>query len=153
MKHPRSFTAILVLGALAGTPCLGRADDQKLSPSAKAGRQEFNTYCVPCHGEDAKGHGVAAAALKQQPADLTLIAARHGGKFDAVEVAEMIDGRMKSPAHGTREMPIWGKHLGDDAADRDDEESLVQGRLALLVAYLQTIQAPGPTGAEGAKEK
>jgi mono/diheme cytochrome c family protein len=153
MNHLRSFTALAVLvGSLAATPGPARADEKQLSATAEAGRQEFNTYCVPCHGEDAKGHGVAALALKQQPADLTLIAARRDGRFDRAEIAEIIDGREKMPAHGTREMPIWGNRLGDDAPDEGDTESLVQGRVALLVAYLETIQQPGPAGAKGVEE-
>jgi len=154
MNHlARSFTAAALLaGTIALAPAGIRAE-QHLSATAEAGRQEFNTYCVPCHGESAKGDGVAAAALKDPPADLTLIAARRGGKFDAVEIAEIIDGREKMPAHGNREMPIWGDHLGEDAADVSDEESLVQGRVALLVAYLETIQVDAPAGGKGTSDK
>ena len=121
------------------------ADTGELSPMQEAGRQEFNTYCVPCHGVDAKGSGVAAEALKEKPADLTQISARRGGKFDAAEVAQVIDGRANMPSHGSREMPIWGQRLGDDAAEMGDEESLTQGRVALLVAYLGSIQRPADT--------
>ena len=146
-------TMALLVGLVAATPAPAAAQKQKkaLTPTAEAGRQEFNTYCVPCHGTDAKGHGVAAPALKDPPADLTKIAARRGGKFDPAEIAEIIDGRLKMPAHGTREMPIWGDHLGEDAADVSDEESLVQGRVALLVAYLETIQQKAP--AKGADQR
>ena len=122
-----------------------------MTPLQEAGRQEFNTYCVPCHGVGAQGNGVAAPALKDPPADLTLIAARREGKFDAGEVAEIIDGREKMPVHGTREMPIWGKRLGGDAAETNDEESLTQGRVALLVAYLEAIQRKAPTEKEPKK--
>lgn len=142
MKHPAlSFLAAVVAVGLASA---AQADDKKLTPAAEAGRQEFNTYCVPCHGESAKGDGVAAAALKDKPADLTMIAARNGGRWDATAVAETIDGRRDMPAHGSREMPIWGKFLGQDAQDETDQESLIQGRVALLVAYLETIQVEAP---------
>ncbi len=148
MNHlVRSFSATaLFTGMVILVPAVFAvaAEDQPLSPTAEAGRQEFNTYCVPCHGESATGNGVAAAALKDKPADLTLIAVRAGGTFDPQQVAEIIDGRQNMPAHGSREMPIWGDHLGDDAAESSDAESLVQGRVALLVAYLETIQAKAP---------
>lgn len=145
----RSFLAAALFVTTIGLASVASADEQKLSPTAEAGRQEFNIYCVPCHGESAKGDGVAAAALKDKPADLTLIAARRGGKFDKEVVAEIIDGRQDMPAHGSREMPIWGDHLGADAVDQGDAESLTQGRVALLVAYLETIQVEAPKEGSG----
>ena len=148
----RTTTALTLLaGALSLGASTAQAQDKKLTPIQDAGRQEFNTYCVPCHGVDAKGQGVAAQALKDPPADLTLIAARRGGKFDTVEVAEIIDGRESMPIHGTREMPVWGKRLGEDASEASDEESLTQGRVALLVAYLEAIQEKAPADAGAAK--
>ena len=150
MNHlARSFAAAALLASTIGLSTPASAEEAKLSPAAEAGRQEFNTYCVPCHGESAKGDGVAAAALKDKPADLTMIAARRGGKFDSVEIAEVIDGRKDMPAHGSRAMPIWGNHLGADAEDESDAESLTQGRVALLVAYLETIQAKAPAEGSG----
>ena len=145
-----SATAVFVL-ALSLNPNPASAEGEALTPLQDAGRQEFNTYCVPCHGVDGQGKGVAAPALKDPPADLTLIAARRGGKFDAGEVAEIIDGREKMPVHGTREMPIWGARLGDDATEANDEESLTQGRVALLVAYLEAIQRKAPAEKEEQK--
>lgn len=152
MNHlARSFTAAAFFLATMGLvlPSTAVAGDKKLSPTAEAGRQEFNIYCVPCHGESAKGDGVAAAALKEKPADLTMIAARAGGTFDPEKVAEIIDGRQDMPAHGSREMPIWGDHLGADAEDEGDQESLTQGRVALLVAYLETLQVEAPAEGSG----
>lgn len=149
MNHlARPFAAVVLAFGLA-LPSLTLAEDTPLSPTAEAGRQEFNTYCVPCHGLSGTGNGVAAKALKDKPADLTRIAQRNGGTFDAAKVAETIDGRKDMPAHGSREMPIWGEHLGEDAAEQSDEESLVQGRVALLVAYLETIQVDEPKEGSG----
>jgi hypothetical protein len=45
-----------------------------------------------------KGDGSLADELKVRPADLTEIATRRGGKFPAVEVREIIDGRRKGAA-------------------------------------------------------
>lgn len=150
MNHlARSFTAAALFACTLSLASTAAADDKKLSPTAEAGRQEFNTYCVPCHGESATGNGVAAAALKDKPADLTMIAVRNDGKWDAAKVAETIDGRQDMPAHGSREMPIWGDHLGADAEDDGDAESLTQGRVALLVAYLETIQVEAPKEGSG----
>ena len=78
------FVATLSLGVvttlLACTAALAE-EQPKMSRMADAGRQEFNTYCVPCHGRSGIGDGVAASALKKPPADLTRIAFRRGGRF------------------------------------------------------------------------
>ena len=42
-------------------------------------------------------------------------------------------------------MPIWGERFGDDATDPDEREPITQGRVAVLIAYLKTIQVDLPT--------
>ena len=79
----------------------------------------FNSYCAVCHGTDAKGHGPAAVALSKVPADLTRLSARNGGKFPDIKVKRFIEGVDEVPAHGTRDMPMWGslfRSLNDDTA-------------------------------------
>jgi mono/diheme cytochrome c family protein len=128
-------------------PSPSRADP-KLAPMAAAGREEFTTYCVSCHGRTGVGDGVAAPALKKRPADLTRIAARRGGSFPDDEIAAIIDGRSDVMAHGTRDMPVWGERFGDDAND-SEREPVTQGRVALLVAYLKVIQVEVPETTKG----
>jgi mono/diheme cytochrome c family protein len=74
--------------------------------SAASAKEMFMTYCAVCHGKDAKGDGPAASS-QQQPADLTRLAAKNGGKYPADRVSPTIRGDVEVPAHGTREMPIW----------------------------------------------
>jgi mono/diheme cytochrome c family protein len=100
------------------------------------GVDTYKAYCAVCHGVKAKGDGPAATALKKVPADLTGITRRHGGKFSATDVEEMIVA--KSVEHGTREMPIWGPVFDSLASDR----TFSKLRMANLVAYLKTIQTP-----------
>lgn len=64
--------------------------------------------CAACHGADAKGAGPESAKLKIKPTDLTLLAKRNHGSFDAAAVYQMIDGRNSRPTHRGAEMPIWG---------------------------------------------
>src|SRR5262245_31875844 len=73
-----------------------------------AGVDSFKAYCAMCHGDQGKGDGPAAAALKKVPADLTGIAKRHGGRFSATDVERVIAGTDVMNSHGSREMPIWG---------------------------------------------
>ena len=57
----------------------------------------YKAYCVYCHGEDGKGHGPEAAVLRVPPGDLTTIAARNGGKFEAAAVEDKINGWKSVP--------------------------------------------------------
>src|SRR5262245_18787271 len=114
--------ASLVLACLAGfgLACNGsesdRAQDEEQARVA-AGRALFRSYCASCHGVDARGDGPVAAQLRVPPADLTRIAVRRGGHFEASEVAAYIDGRSEVLAHGRREMPVWGR-VYDERNDR-----------------------------------
>jgi Crp-like helix-turn-helix domain/Cytochrome c len=46
-----------------------------------SGKETFVKYCASCHGEDGKGNGPAAIALKPPPSDLTTLSKRHEGKY------------------------------------------------------------------------
>jgi mono/diheme cytochrome c family protein len=101
------------------------------------GVDTFRAYCAVCHGEQAKGNGPAASALKKAPADLTGIAKRHNGKFSQSDVEAIILGNQVLASHGSREMPIWGPVFQALEADT----SFAKLRVANLVEYLRTIQA------------
>jgi mono/diheme cytochrome c family protein len=109
------------------------------------GAQLFARYCASCHGPTGVGDGHVARALSRPPADLTRIAARRGGEFPDAEIAHWIDGRFDVPAHGTREMPIWGRRLADPIAEDASGEEVARGRIDLLVGYLETIQVRAAT--------
>ena len=66
---------------------------------AASGKEMFMTYCAVCHGEDARGDGPAASALNKQPAELTRLAAKNGGKYPADRVSQTIRGDVDVPAH------------------------------------------------------
>ena len=55
--------------------------------SVTPGKETFLRYCASCHGEDGKGDGPAAVAMKPPPSDLTTISKRHEGKYPAGYVA------------------------------------------------------------------
>jgi hypothetical protein len=75
---------------------------------ADRGQIEFLLNCARCHGTDAKGSGPESAKLHIKPADLTALAKRNHGLFDAGAVYQMIDGRNGRVTHHSAEMPIWG---------------------------------------------
>ena len=102
------------------------------------GKDNFEAYCAVCHGKDAKGTGPAAPAMKTPVPDLTLIAKRHGGKFDPIEIENTIRGtdkRLATPAHGVETMPVWG-----DAFRGTEDPAVTTMRVTNLVTDLKSIQ-------------
>lgn len=89
---------------------------------------------------EGRGKGPAASALRTPPADLTRIAQRRGGKFPVEEIAAYIDGRTAMPAHGSREMPVWGERFGEMVGVPGVSEEVVRGNVLVLVEYLKRIQ-------------
>ena len=53
----------------------------------------YRTYCASCHGTGGRGDGPVAQHLKKPPANLTQIAVRNNGVFEAAKVGQFIDGR------------------------------------------------------------
>jgi hypothetical protein len=98
---------------------------------------------MSCHGLDGKGDGPKARTLSAMPADLTRIAARNGGEFPTRAIYDMIDGRGVIPAHGKRDMPVWGdryRKTGDPGEDPAEVDKRARALIEALVGYLQSIQ-------------
>jgi mono/diheme cytochrome c family protein len=98
----------------------------------------YTTYCAVCHGTDGKGGGPAASALKVPPADLTTLSKNNGGKYPALRVTSAIRGDSDHPAHGTKEMPVWGSLFWGMSHGHTGE---VQQRVANLTEYIESLQA------------
>lgn len=109
--------------------------DKAMTTETMSGKELFHAYCAVCHGEDARGGGPAAVVLKAPPTDLTLLSRRSGG-FPLMRVQQTILGDVDIPAHGTREMPIYGELFRDIRHD----ETFVQLRLSVLVNYIASFQ-------------
>ena len=105
--------------------------------AAYSGEQMFNNYCAVCHGATLQGDGPAASALKTLPADLTTLAQRNDGKYPSAKVANTIRGDMSMPAHGNRDMPVWGPLFSGMSGGRAAE---VQQRIANLNRYIESKQ-------------
>jgi mono/diheme cytochrome c family protein len=105
--------------------------------SAASGPEMYKTYCAVCHGTDGKGNGPAAEALKVPPSDLSTLAAKNGGKYPGLKVASIIRGDELLPAHGTKDMPIWGNLFWSMS---NGHEAEVQQRIANLNKYLESLQ-------------
>ena len=132
---------MLALALLAAGAAPARAEEvSSRDLVVEIGRADFLRHCAACHGEDARGGGPTAPALKTPPPDLTRIAERLGGTFPSREVGEIVDGRRPLAAHGSREMPVWGRVFSVRIHEDSSEEEVVQGRLLVLIEYLKSIQ-------------
>ncbi|KXB29310.1 hypothetical protein AT959_15170 [Dechloromonas denitrificans] len=113
--------------------------------SLELGRLEYLNSCAVCHGADGRGQTPMATQLKAEPANLRLLAKRNGGNFPTARAYEMIDGRLAVPAHGGREMPVWGQRYTSEAGPAHNyhpyrTEAEVRSRILALIDYLYTLQ-------------
>ena len=115
------------------------APDLPLEDESDPGRFLFRVHCQSCHGPEGSGDGVMREVLTVAPSDLTTISKRNDGTFPTHLVVESIDGRRNLPAHGAREMPVWG--ITFQTLDLDtNQEREVERRIRDLVHYLESIQ-------------
>jgi len=139
------LTCLTFLTFLTGASAIGSAGQtigQRNPPlviDSVTGRDLFDFYCASCHGRDGRGHGPVAPALKVPPADLTLIARKSAGTFPAARIEAFVtNGGEPSPAHGTREMPVWGPIF----RGLDPSDTLAKVRISNVVKHVASMQVP-----------
>src|SRR5579859_2477107 len=139
---------LIVASLTAGVAAAAQAEDFDI------GKSEFQSSCASCHGADAKGNGPVSDQLKTPPPDLTVLARNNNGVFPTNAVYETIYGSKTIPAHGTREMPIWGErfnpivnlpHIVDPsywkmAGPEQSPEVVVRTRILAVIDYLNRVQ-------------
>jgi mono/diheme cytochrome c family protein len=124
---------VLFLTLFLGQPLIGLAQEEQ--PLSSWGKDLYTLRCASCHGEDGKGDGPAAAALKNPPANLTQISKKNGGTFPRAQVMQFIDGERPVPAHGPRHMPVWGEVFRREKADSE-----ARMRVMALTSFIESIQ-------------
>jgi mono/diheme cytochrome c family protein len=105
--------------------------------SPASGQQMFSEYCAVCHGTEGRGDGPAATALKKRPADLTMMTTKNNGKFPDTKIYAAIRGDVDLPAHGSKDMPVWGNVFNSMSRGSSSE---VQMRIANLTRYVEGLQ-------------
>jgi len=119
----------------AAKPNIKHVPASYTNPSS--GKEMFDAYCASCHGQDGKGDGPAAPALKMPVTNLTTLAAKNGGAFPAAHISAMIQGDSMVPAHGSKEMPVWRPIF---MAIGGHSQAEVQLRIRNLTNYVESLQ-------------
>jgi mono/diheme cytochrome c family protein len=139
------FTALIVCACTVAAQDQTQGRPEKVikhvpvkSTSPVSGKDMYKAYCAVCHGTDGKGGGPAASALKNPPADLTLLSKNNGGKYPSLKVSATIRGESALPAHGSKDMPVWGALFWSMSGGHEGE---VQQRTANLSRYIESLQA------------
>ena len=139
---------LMITSLTTGFAAAAQAEDLDI------GKSEFQASCASCHGKDAKGKGPVSDQLKIPPPDLTMLAKNNNGVFPTNTAYEIIYGLKTIPAHGTREMPIWGyqfipmTNLPHDIdlsywkifGPEPSSEVVVRTRILAVIDYLSRIQ-------------
>lgn len=137
---PRRITAlVLFVFSLGFVLAIAQAPRQPPPIRPVAGRDVFQNYCASCHGVDGRGKGPVSAALREKVPDLTTLSQRNGGDFPGVRTRKTILFGGESvllPAHGSREMPVWGPVFHEIENDQD----LGNVRLENVISYIRSMQ-------------
>jgi len=102
---------------------------------ACTGRAEYVRYCSACHGEEADGNGPVANVLSPRPPALTSLRKKFGKPL-STDLVAFVSGTSMPRAHGTSDMPVWGKVLREETGDERTGVDL----LWQIVHYLDCIQ-------------
>lgn len=141
--HSISLRLFVTSLCVVGVVTMVRAEQSgAAAQSSDMGKYLYDRQCVMCHGSSGKGDGfyVAQLAPSTKVPDLTELSKKNNGVFPFMRVYETIDGRQTVPAHGTREMPIWGTDLSSGYPYYNDE-AFVRARILALTEYIYRLQA------------
>jgi mono/diheme cytochrome c family protein len=140
------FLAAFALTAWSQEQSAGTAQQKKIvrkapikSTAADSGEEMYREYCGVCHGKEGKGDGPAASEFKVPPPDLTTLAKNNNGKYPADHIAAVLRFGTHTPAHGTSDMPVWGRVLGTSPI-HGTETAKVQLRILNLTNYIESLQ-------------
>lgn len=131
----------IVLGACA---VLAAAPSAAQTAKTDLGKREYEAKCANCHGLNGKGQGPFVEFLKRSPPDLSALAKGNGGILPMDRLYQSISGNTIA-AHGSRDMPIWGREYSMEAAQHYmdvpyDAEAYVRARLLALLEYIHRLQ-------------
>lgn len=127
---PLALVVVLVFGHARAAE-----DDVRI----EEGKALYRQYCSACHGLDANGQGPLATVLSPPPPNLTLLGDKYGLPLPKARLAEFIDGRREVRAHGSSDMPVWGRRMVDGPPS-SGADAHTAGTIQLILDYLQSVQ-------------
>ena len=110
------------------------------------GKLEYEGACAVCHGLTGIGNGPMVGQLSTRVPDLTVLARNNAGVFPFDRVYQVIDGRQEVKAHGSRDMPVWGRSFRGQSSGffenypAQDAESAARSRILALTEYVYRLQ-------------
>lgn len=133
-----------LVAGVASAAFIVSAFAQPKSDRGDFGKREFESNCASCHGVNGKGNGPITDLLKKSPPDLSMLAKKNGGVFPMERLYKVIEGGDVA-AHGTRDMPVWGRDYRIQAAEHYmdapyDPEAYVRARILALLEYINRLQ-------------
>jgi mono/diheme cytochrome c family protein len=148
------LVGVLAIGVIA-VGVLTTANAQQSGPAAQSvdaggqivdiGKYEYDGHCAICHGLSGTGQGIEPYwnFLNKTPANLTTLSKNNGGVFPFARVYQTIDGREQIQAHGTREMPVWGREYMAMSANINpyyNQEAFARAKILALTEYVYRLQ-------------
>ena len=136
IRRPAVLPAVVLAVALASP-----VSAQNMS----LGEFEYMNSCSACHGADGKGNGSITGYLNQSVPDLTMLQKNNDGVFPVTSAYSFIAGGAEVGAHGTRDMPAWGRRYMIRAANDPDflggaTQEYTNLRILALIEHLASIQ-------------
>lgn len=125
----RGIAAVTLTMMITMLPAVAAADSHR-------GRKEYVRYCSACHGEAADGNGPVANVMTPRPPALTKLRAKFGRPL-ATRFVAYVMGTTMPRAHGTSDMPVWGKVLEEP----DGSTGEAVGTIWKIANYLESLQA------------
>lgn len=133
MTYPTNSHLAVVVAALALSSPLAAEEH---GDAMGVGEAAWIEHCAVCHGRSGAGDGPFVPMLRTPPPDLRMLSESNGGKFPQRRVEKAVDGRGMPGAHGTADMPVWGRVWRTVG----ETEPGVKARLIAVIAYLRTLQ-------------
>lgn len=130
MLDPKLAAAVIAFSAVLMTA-------PTRAQTTQPGERDYVRYCALCHGLEGTGLGPLAEAMKAAPANLTLIARRHGGKFPEDYVKQVIANGGGIKGHGSTAMLAWSSFFSDEP-----DLGSPDARIDELTHYIERLQTP-----------
>lgn len=147
LSSAAAFSAAAVTLAVFSAPVSAEVElNQEFLTASQArmthGQELYEELCAVCHGHAGKGDGPAVPALAQVPSDLSVLAAHNDNVFPREALEQFIYGKNRIEAHGTLDMPIWGRAFEYTKPDlnRVRRINFAQHRIHNIVSYIESFQ-------------